>query len=136
MACDRNVVSRETPATLLSPGATLFVTWRLFGSLPLKGIAALAAEALERGEDEYRLYERFAWVIMSNQVHLVMRTFRPSPAAMRWIKGSTARSANLLLGRAGQPFWQYESYDHCIRNLDELNRAIRYVETTRLFAIS
>ncbi len=140
----------------------MFLTWRLFGSLPsfcipessvpdagkafaradllldvasdgplwLKDprIAAIVADALEQGESEYRLYERFAWVIMPNHVHVVMRPWRPLPAVMRWIKGSTARSANLLLQRTGKPFWQYESYDHVIRNSDELNRAIRYIE--------
>src|ERR1700722_9240932 len=75
-----------------------------------------------------RAKERFAWVIMPNHVHVVMRPLRPLPAVMRWIKGSTAHSANLLLKRTGQPFWQYETYDHVIRNSDELNRVIRYVE--------
>lgn len=144
------------------PEATLFLTWRLFGSLvhlrfparsspnagtafaqadrlldratdgPLwlkdERIAALVARALEQGEREYRLYERFAWVIMPNHVHVVMRPSRPLPEVMRWIKGSTARSANLMLDRTGKPFWQYESYDHCVRNTDELNRIISCVE--------
>src|SRR3984957_2146244 len=70
-------------------------------------IAAVVADALEQGESEYRLYQRFAWVIMPNHVHVVMRPLRPLPAVMRWIKGSTAHSA----------------YDHVIRN-----RVIRYVE--------
>jgi hypothetical protein len=47
---------------------------------------------------------------------------------MRWIKGSSAREANLLLGRTGKPFWLYKSYDHCVRDTDELNRIIHYVE--------
>jgi len=143
------------------PGATLFLTWRLFGSLPrslvvrssanpgkafaqtdrlldtavygpvwLKDvrIAALVAAALEQGEKEYRRYELLAWVIMPNHVDFVMRTSRPLPEVMRWIKGSTARSANLVLERTGKPFWQYETYDHCVRNAGELNRIIRYVE--------
>ncbi len=91
-------------------------------------IAALLAAAFGRGEKEYRLYELFSWVIMPNHVHVVMRPFRPLPEVMRWIKGSTARSANLVLERTGKPFWQYETYDHCIRNTDELNRIIQYVE--------
>jgi putative transposase len=65
---------------------------------------------------------------MPNHVHLVLHPFRKLPAITRWIKGSTARAANLLLGRTGQPFWQYESYDQCVRNTAELNRVIRYVE--------
>jgi putative transposase len=137
------------------PGATLFLTWRVFGSLttslalgrsspnpgkafaqadrlldkavdgPLwlqdERIAALVTAALERGERQYRLYERFACVIMPNHVHFVMRPFRSLPEVMRWIKGSTSRSANLVLERTGKPFWQHETYDHCVRNADELN---------------
>jgi len=38
------------------------------------------------------------------------------------------------LGPTGQPFWQYESYDHCIRSTLELNRVIRYVESNPLKA--
>jgi len=100
------------------------------GPLWLRGprIAAVVADALEQGENEFRLYQRFAWVIMPNHVHVVMRPLRPLPAIMRWLKGSTARSANLLLKRTGQPFWRYETYDHVIRDSDELNRVIRYIE--------
>ncbi len=144
------------------PDATIFVTWRLFGSckflsepegasshpgkafaendylldraidgpLWLKdpALAGMVAAALEKGDREYRMYARFVWVIMPNHVHVVLRPFRRLPEVMRWIKGSTARSVNLLLQRTGKPFWQYESYDHVIRNRDELNRVIRYIE--------
>lgn len=144
------------------PDATLFLTWRLFGSLPrgfrdvsasasrgdafaksdrlldssnegphwLKDtqIASLVAAAPEQGDVEYHLYERFAWVIMPNHVHAVLRPFRPLPGVMKWLKGSTARSANRISGRTGNPFWQYETYDHCIRSTLEFNRIVRYVE--------
>jgi putative transposase len=143
-------------------GATLFLTWRLFGSLPglrlpdrsapnpgkdfahvdrlldtaqngplwLKDerIAGLVAASLEEGATARHLYDLLAWVIMPNHVHVVMRADRPLPEVMRWVKGSTARAANLVLQRTGKPFWQYETYDHCVRNSDELNRVIRYVE--------
>jgi putative DNA methylase len=143
------------------PEAILFLTWRLFGSLPAfrspgppnadpgkafaqndhlldsatsgplwfkdHRIAALVARALDQGENEYHLYQRFAWVIMPNHMHVVMQPFQPLPVIMRWIKGSTARSANLLLEGTVNPFWQYETYDHCVRTTDELNRVIRYV---------
>ena len=44
----------------------------------------------------------------------------PITVVMRWVKGSTARQANTLLARTGNPFWQYETYDRVIRNSDEL----------------
>lgn len=88
----------------------------------------LVAEALRKGSCEFLLYELLAWVVMPNHVHVVWKPLRPLPEITRWIKGSTARAANLLLGRTGKPFWQYESYDHCIRSDAALGRIIRYVE--------
>jgi REP element-mobilizing transposase RayT len=50
----------------------------------------------------------------------------PVTRLMASIKKYTARKANKLLGREGS-FWQHESYDHVIRNPDELERIIWYV---------
>jgi REP element-mobilizing transposase RayT len=99
-------------------------------------VASLVAAALQRGEIQYGLYKLYAWVIMPNHVHAVMRPHpsRNLPQIMRWVKGSTARASNLVLGRTGEPFWQYESYDHCVRNADELNRIIHYVERNPVVA--
>lgn len=44
------------------------------------------------------------------------------------LKGNTAREANRVLGRTGEPFWQKESYDHWVRDPAELERIRRYVE--------
>ena len=44
------------------------------------------------------------------------------------LKGRTGRTANRTLGRTGMPFWQDESYDHWIRNSEELKDSIDYVE--------
>jgi hypothetical protein len=46
----------------------------------------------------------------------------------RAIKRHSARKANQILGRTGEPFWQDESYDHWIRKDEEMNRIIRYIE--------
>jgi type I restriction enzyme R subunit/putative DNA methylase len=50
------------------------------------------------------------------------------PQITHWIKGGTARSANLLLGRTGEPFWQVESHDHWVRNRKEFDRIVAYIE--------
>jgi hypothetical protein len=44
------------------------------------------------------------------------------------LKSWTARQANQLLGRSGQPFWQDESYDHWVRNRRQRDRMVRYIE--------
>jgi REP element-mobilizing transposase RayT len=65
---------------------------------------------------------------MPNHVHLLILPQVPVPAITRWLKSWTARQANQLLGLAGQPFWQDESYDHWVRNRRQRDRIVRYIE--------
>jgi REP element-mobilizing transposase RayT len=65
---------------------------------------------------------------MPNHVHALLRPETSLPVITRWLKGSTARQANLLLGRTGQPFWQDESFDHRVRDEMQLDRIARYVD--------
>jgi len=90
-------------------------------------IADLIVEALLYfNEVHYRLD---SWVIMPNHVHLMLW---PVPnhtlsEILKSRKSKTARGANLLLGRTGEPFWQRESYDHWIRSDEEKARIRRYI---------
>jgi putative DNA methylase len=45
---------------------------------------------------------------------------------MHSLKSYTAHEANRLLSRTGS-FWQDESYDHWVRDEDELGRIIDYI---------
>lgn len=45
---------------------------------------------------------------------------------LRKLKGRTARGCNLILNRTG-PFWQHESFDHLVRDANELERIILYI---------
>jgi REP element-mobilizing transposase RayT len=77
--------------------------------------------------DEKR-YRLFAWCIMPNHVHVVVKIFPSETLATvvhSW-KSFTAKRANKILGRNGS-FWQREYYDHLIRDESELERSIRYV---------
>jgi len=96
-------------------------------------VADLVSAHIRRGADE-RLYERYAWVVMANHVHLLVRPLIRSSEALRIIKGRSAREANLLLRRTGEPFWQSESYDHWIRNDEEMDRITRYIENNPVTA--
>ena len=91
-------------------------------------IAGFVAESIQSGENQRRFYELRAWVVMPNHVHLLILPQVAVPAITRWLKAWTARRANHLLGRTGQPFWQDESYDHWVRNRQERDRIIRYIE--------
>jgi len=91
-------------------------------------VARIVADALLYGERERHLYELRAWVIMPNHVHVLLRPKTSVAAITRWLKGSTARQANLVLGRTGETFWQDESFDHRVRDEAELERVVTYIE--------
>jgi REP element-mobilizing transposase RayT len=142
-------------------GCHLFLTWRLWGSLPVRmpspgdqtpgqafaaidratdrltsgplwlrdhRIADLVSRSILIGASERRFYDLCAWVVMPNHVHLLILPLVPVPSLMRWLKGSTARSANRILDRTGQRFWQDESFDHYLRGSHQLERTAAYIE--------
>ena len=101
-------------------------------------IAEIVQEAIQyRDKREYDLY---AYSIMPNHVHLVFYTDQTfeiksqgkeiSPYWISKIMGNlkwyTALKSNPYLNRKGA-FWQEESYDHIVRDEQELNRVINYV---------
>jgi len=85
-------------------------------------------ETILAGEQERGFYELVAWVVMPNHVHILILPKVAVPKITRWLKGSTARRLNQLLGRTGRPFWQDESYDHWVRNTKEMDRITGYIE--------
>jgi REP element-mobilizing transposase RayT len=91
-------------------------------------IARIIVASILKGADQGH-YGLAAWVVMPNHVHLLV-TPRVSPAhLLKSLKGATARDANRLLGRTGEPFRQKESYDHSVRNRSEFERIQAYIET-------
>ena len=143
--------------------ATVFLTWRLAGTLPQRTpalltndphpgatfvrkdreldrtplgprwfkdprIAAMFVEALFHGEAARGLYDLYAWVVMPNHVHLVLKPNRKLPEIMRRLKAATANRSNLVIGKTGTAFWQREYFDRWIRSEKELCSAIYYVE--------
>jgi REP element-mobilizing transposase RayT len=79
-------------------------------------------------------YEMHAWAIMPNHVHLLLTPHVSASALLGSLKTATAKRANRLLQRTGQPFWQDESYDHLVRNRDEFWRIERYIENNPVAA--
>jgi REP element-mobilizing transposase RayT len=180
MAFDESLIYRRHLPHYQPPGATLFVTFRLYGSLPADVVETLRAkgqrnerilntlspeERRHRAYDEQmrmfgrweaaldaaqesprwladdriarmmvesirwrdgKVYELLAFCIMPNHVHMVFSTDNPLPVVMQSLKGYTSRQANQILNRKGK-FWQDESYDHVIRNEEELERILKYV---------
>ena len=65
---------------------------------------------------------------MANHVHVLLLPGMSPSQLLKSLKGHTAREANRLLGRTGEPFWQRESYDHWARNPAEFDRIATYIE--------
>ena len=90
-------------------------------------IANLVTASLHRGV-ELGHYELASFVIMANHVHVLLLPKVAASRLMKSLKGYTAREANRLLGRTGEPFWQRESYDHWVRDEAEWRRIVSYIE--------
>jgi putative transposase len=91
-------------------------------------VAQMVADSMRYGEQDLKIYELRAWVIMPNHVHVVLYPRVALDRITRSTKSFTGRKANELLGIAGRQFWQQESYDHWVRDGDEMERIVRYVE--------
>ena len=91
-------------------------------------VATMVAEKIHYGEHQRHFNSLHAWVIMPNHVHLLLQPLQEPPVTLRWLKGSTAREANRILGRTGRPFWQDETFDHWVRKEGERQKILRYIE--------
>jgi putative DNA methylase len=96
-------------------------------------IAGVVLASLQYGK-EIKHYDLHAWVIMPNHVHLLLTPDVSVSKLLNSLKAATARRANLILQRTGQPFWQDESYDHSVRNRDEFQRIRHYIENNPVAA--
>jgi type I restriction enzyme R subunit len=86
-------------------------------------------------------YDLLAFVVMPSHIHWVFQPLEswvrdqiaarrdrsPREHIIHSINRHTALECNRIRGAAGA-FWQHESYDHWVRDGDELERIIRYVE--------
>jgi REP element-mobilizing transposase RayT len=73
-------------------------------------------------------YDLRAWVVMPNHAHVVVQPRPPhilSEILHGW-KSFSSHKINELLPRKVVPFWQDESYDHLIRNDNDLHRCVHY----------
>jgi putative transposase len=91
-------------------------------------VAQCVADALQYGARKLGLYELIAWVLMVNHVHILIYPEAKLSRITKSIKNFSARQANAILGRTGQPFWQDESYDHWVRGPEELEKIVQYIE--------
>jgi REP element-mobilizing transposase RayT len=90
-------------------------------------VAAIVVASIFKGA-ELGHYELYAYAVMANHVHLLIQPKISPSVLMKALKGATAREANRLLARTGEPFWQKESYDHWVRNDTEFQSIRAYIE--------
>ena len=93
------------------------------------GLADLVAGAIRFFEGQR--YELRAWVVMPNHAHVVvwpMPGHTLSDILHSW-KSYTSHQINKLLPAKVVPFWQSESYEHLIRDDDDLHRCCHYTVT-------
>jgi putative transposase len=165
------------------PGRSIFLTWRLYGSLPQTVLNQLrvtrhqlskrktvvagwttdnrlleykrlfakvdaildkaktgplwvkqtdVADLVQRAllEKYAHLYTLWSYVVMASHLHVLLKPKSESAigSITKYLKGYTAREANRLLNRTGQPFWQDESFDHWSRDRAEFPRIVDYIE--------
>ena len=111
--------------------------------LAVDAVAEIVKDSFHWGEGDR--YQLFAFTIMPNHAHIVLKPIFPDNDTteqtppkrpndkddyflsnlLQSIKKYSAREANKVLGREGN-FWQHESYDHLVRDYDELIRCMDY----------
>jgi putative transposase len=91
-------------------------------------VAQCVADALQYGEKQLGLYALQAWVLMVNHVHILIDPKAKLQRITKSIKSYSARQANAILQRTGQPFWKEESYDRWVRRPKEMGKIIQYIE--------
>jgi type I restriction enzyme R subunit/putative DNA methylase len=96
--------------------------------LSQESIAKVVLDSLKRGV-ELGHYELRAWVVMGNHVHVLLLPLISPSRLLCSMKSATAREANRILAQTGETFWQAESYDHWVRDADEFERIVAYIES-------
>jgi REP element-mobilizing transposase RayT len=100
-----------------------------YGACHLKDeqIATIMQDALLFFDNQR--YHLLAWCVMPNHVHVVVETVQgfPLPGLLHSWRSFTANEANKILKCKGV-FWMREYFDRFIRDQDQLEAAIRYVE--------
>ena len=94
-------------------------------------IADIVAESIQFRDG--KVYDLISYCVMLNHVHLVCTPLLKEKDVyfglteiLHSLKRHTAREANKILHRHGA-FWQDESYDHFLRDDDELESIVKYV---------
>jgi REP element-mobilizing transposase RayT len=89
-------------------------------------VANVVVRVLQEGAAEGR-YDLELWVLMPNHVHVLLQPGDRLSKEIAWIKGRTAFEANRVMKRSGS-FWAKDYFDRWIRDRNEWEKVIRYIE--------
>jgi putative transposase len=89
-------------------------------------LATIVEEAILFGCAER--YKLWAWCVMPNHVHVLLTPIWELERVTKGLKGYTSRQINLHQNAPGRSVWQGESYDHWVRDADEFERIVFYIE--------
>jgi REP element-mobilizing transposase RayT len=89
-------------------------------------VAQIVEDAILFGVPER--YELFARCVMANHVHVLVTPRWELAKITQGIKGFTSFAINRLHNQPGRTFWVDESYDHWVRDDEELLRIVSYIE--------
>jgi hypothetical protein len=67
-----------------------------------RSTAASFIAALHHGERVRNSYQLFAWVVMPNHLHVVLKPHEKLSSIMRWLKWTTSAGANRIIGQTGR----------------------------------
>jgi putative transposase len=94
--------------------------------LGVEEVAQIVFDSFLHWHNEGR-YKLINLTIMPNHVHIILyKIQKPLFRILQSIKTYNSTEANILLNRVGETFWMAESYDHLIRNREELGAKINY----------
>ena len=77
------------------------------------------------------LYELYAFAIMSNHVHLLIKPLVDMNKLMKSLKGTSAKLINELMKRSGQ-FWAKDYYDKLVRDEEHFRVVYEYIKKNPL----
>jgi REP element-mobilizing transposase RayT len=118
-------IGRRNLPHLNVPGATYCITFRSIMELPPAARDVVFATILACNQKKIDLD---AAVVMPDHVHLILRLIERHELSqvLQRVEGRSARQINLMLQRRGS-VWSDESFDHIIRQADELKEKLQYV---------
>ena len=127
--------NRFFPAAALTPGPAFAAMDKLVDEtrtglfyLREPAVADTIVDALHCNANTLGRYVLHAFAVMPNHVHLLATPAIALPKLTKSLKGITAKRANAMLALTGATFWQEESYDHLVRNLEEFGKIRNYIE--------